>query len=262
MGLVVIVCIGLLFILAAIGAIANAAGSSSARARSGTSVGGDVALAVVSAIIVAGCVGWSIHLEHRLRGKHPVAAAYQPARRYRGPVPRAVRRRGRYGPGVVAFQTAVLTLVFIGLVIGVLVVHGEAARSADVQAHGIPATGTVVSVHNHTHHGKSSTWYTSDVEVTISPPVLGRSTTVVRYPGQYLLPPGTPVPVLVDRHDPGYAEFPGSPDTKDSDWIVLAVFATIAGGFVALLAIHAVRLLRHRRSVLRPGGPAAPASLP
>ena len=103
-----IVCIGLLFILAAIGAIANAAGSSSARARSGTSVGGDVALAVVSAIIVAGCVGWSIHLEHRLRGKHPVAAAYQPARRYRGPVPRAVRRRGRYGPGVVAFQTAVL----------------------------------------------------------------------------------------------------------------------------------------------------------
>jgi hypothetical protein len=142
------------------------------------------------------------------------------------------------------------------------VVHGEAERSADVQAHGIAATGIVVSVHNHTHHGKSSTWHTSDIEVSLSPPVLGRSTTVVRYPGQYLAPSGTPVAVLVYKHDPGYAEFPGSPDTKDSDWIVLAVFATIAGVFVALLAIHAVRFVRHRHSVVRSGGSSSSASLP
>jgi hypothetical protein len=118
------------------------------------------------------------------------------------------------------------------------------------------------NVNNHAHRERGSTWYTADIEVALSPPVLGRSSTVVRYPGQYEALAGMPLSVLVDPHDPGYAELPGSPDTKDSDWIVLAVFATITGVFVALLGLHAFRLLIHRRRVRGSGGAATPASLP
>ncbi len=247
-GLVVVVCVGLFFALVALGAVIEATGSASARATSGTSRGGDIGLAIVGVIIVAVCVVWAIHLEHRLRRHEPVAADYPPPSRAVFPRGSSLHRRGRYGPRVAIIYTVVAGAALAGLIVGVFVVHGEASRSARVQHHGIAASATVTKVSVTKHQGRSSTWYTSDVDVSLSSPVEGRSATVVRYPGRATLLAGMTVPVFIDPHDAGYAEFPGSPDTKSSAWIVMIVFAALVAVLLALLIRQLARFLRHRRT--------------
>ena len=117
-----------------------------------------------------------------------------------------------------------------------------------MQHHGIAANATVTKVTVTKHQGRSSTWYTSDVDVSLQSPIDGRTTTVVRYPGRATVISGMSVPILVDPHDAGYAEFPGSPDTKSSAWIVMIVFAVVVAVFLALLIRQLIRFARHRRT--------------
>ena len=211
---------------------------------------------MISVLIVAVCVVWAIHLEHRLLQHEPVAASYPPPARAVFPKASSLHRRGRYGPRVTVIYAVVAAAALTGLIVGVFIIHGEAARSTRVQHDGIAATATVTRVMVTKHQGRSSTWYTSDVVVNLSSPVGGRTTTVVRYPGRATLLVGMTVPVLIDPHDAGYAEFPGSPDTTSSAWIVMIVFAVLVAGLLALLIRQLLRFLRHQRATGRSTSPA------
>lgn len=266
--LVVAVLAVLLFAMAALGTLLEAAGYSSTKGH--VDVAGDVVGAVICLAIAAGFVVWAIHLEHRLRGHRVAARAGRSEMPWGAPEPfsssplggpappppwvasrppgrsRARRRRGRCGPVVAIFHTCLFVGLFVGCIVGTVRMYGEAARSSDVQHHGIRALGTVEEVRNTSHSSRSGTYYTADITVNLSPPVQGRTTTLVRYPGRFRAPAGYPLAVVVDRHDPGYAEFPGSPDTTNSSWILTAVFSAVLLLPLALLARTAVRLLRRR----------------
>jgi hypothetical protein len=95
-------------------------------------------------------------------------------------------------------------LSFGGLIIMATVVSAAANKSGYTQAHGLPRSGVVTSVANHT--GKSSS---ADVGVRLGEPVGGQAATTAHLPSVTSLKPGMAVRVLVDPRDPSYAEFPG-----------------------------------------------------
>jgi hypothetical protein len=95
-------------------------------------------------------------------------------------------------------------LTFGGLVFVATVVSAAANKSGYTQAHGLPRSGMVTSVANHT--GKSSY---ADVGVRLGEPVDGHAATTAHLPSVTSLKPGMTVRVLVDPQDPSYAEFPG-----------------------------------------------------
>ncbi len=274
MGLVVAVLVGLFCAFLGLGFVLQAAG----YANPGDSAGviGNVVGAVISFAVAVGCLVWGVHLEHRLRSHQPHALAYQPppplwatalsrpvANRppaYQTPAYRPSSygrrsgRRGRYGPGVGVFALLLWGAVFAGFLIGTVRLQSEAARSADVQQHGIAASGLVLDVHNHSQADRSGVHYNADVTVILSEPVLHRATTVVRYPARFDGQAGEAVNVLVDPHDPGYAEFPGSPDTTNWGWIVTAFFAAFVGLILFAALKEGFHLGRHRRR-MRAGPP-------
>jgi hypothetical protein len=93
---------------------------------------------------------------------------------------------------------------FAGLMYVATVVSAAASKSGYTQAHGLPRSGIVTSVANHT--GKSSS---ADVGVRLGEPVDGQAATTAHLPSVTSLKPGMTVRVLVDPRDPSYAEFPG-----------------------------------------------------
>jgi hypothetical protein len=188
---------------------------------------------------------------------------YQPApayssRAYRrrafgGAPGRSFRRRGRYGPVSTTIMLLTLVGIFVGLIIGSVNLYGEGARSSDVQSNGLASAARVLTYQNHYHTSKSGGWYTSDVDVYLPAPVLGVDQTVVRDPHQFVGSEGDTVEVLIDRHNPRYAEFPGYPDTASYSWIITAVFAALCALMIGLWARAVVNMWRHRRVVLRSG---------
>jgi hypothetical protein len=122
-----------------------------------------------------------------------------------------LRTRGRKGsrrpttPRQWFFMWLTFALVsFGGLMYVATVVSAAASKSGYTQAHGLPRSGIVTSVANHT--GKASS---ADVGVRLGQPVDGQAATTAHLPSVTSLKPGMPVRVLVDPRDPSYAEFPG-----------------------------------------------------
>ena len=253
-GLVLLLVVGVFFALAGLGGVVGAAGSAAARAKAHESFGADLALAIVSFVIVLACAAGAVHLEHQLRRHHPTAQAWSGSfttPRARGPW---VRGRGgrRYSPAVMVVQTVIFTGLFVGLVIGVFVDHSDAVRSSRVQYHGLARVATVESEHNIFHSTRYGGYYTADVSASFQPPIDGQVTTVVHYPGRVSDPTGTRYSILVDPSDPGYAEIPGSPSTKGSSWILLLVFALLVGAFDIAWGRKSYQLWQHRRAMNPP----------
>jgi hypothetical protein len=138
-----------------------------------------------------------------------------------------------------------LTIAFIA---DAFVVHSQAQRSALVQQRGIATSGTVQSVDNTRQCSKWLTCsYTAAFPVRLSLPVHGASTTTVHYRGYAHLLAGEQVTVLVDPQQVAYAELPGSPFTRSSDWIG-GLVAAIVFALAAVFAVLALRrhLIRRR----------------
>jgi hypothetical protein len=267
---ILLVLIGGFFLLGLMAGIIGACGSAATRMKNHESFAGDVSLAVVSALIVVACGAGIVHLEHQLRRHHPVARAWSSppdgGRSELGSPFGMPRRRGRrYSPVAVGFQVFVFTAVFIGMLVGTVVTHSEAVRSARVQHHGVARLATVLSVHDSYHSSRGGGYWTATVDAAFVPPDEGVSNTVVHYPGWMSSQPGSRYTVLLDPTDPGYAEFPGSPATKSWSWVLLLVFALVFGVIDGLLVRTHLRLWRHRRGVAPgqlPGTPAWPAPPP
>jgi hypothetical protein len=126
---------------------------------------------------------------------------------------------------------ALALLSFGGLMYVATVVSAAANKSDYTQAHGLPRSGIVTSVANHT--GKTSS---ADVGVRLGEPVDGQAATTAHLPSVTSLQPGMTVRILVDPRDPSYAEFPGQQyipkGTAQVDAAIflggLAVFAFLA----------------------------------
>jgi hypothetical protein len=120
------------------------------------------------------------------------------------------RNRGGKGargqnPKAVFFISLALALVsFGGLMLTATVFAAAANKSGYTQTHGLPRSGTVTTVANHTGRDPSA-----DVGVRLEEPVNGQATTTAHVPALTSLKPGATVRVLVDPKDPRYAEFPG-----------------------------------------------------
>jgi hypothetical protein len=85
--------------------------------------------------------------------------------------------------------------------------------------------------------------------VSLVSPAGGLATTTVRYPGQSSYLTGQSISVLIDPHQPTYAELPGSPDTSSHTWIWCTVAAIVTGLLTVLFAYAYIQLHRHRRTV-------------
>ncbi len=250
-GVVLAAAVGVFSALLSLGALVGAVGSASARASAGTTLGGDIAVTVICALIALGGFWFAVHLEHQLRRHQPVAQAWGTASSAgvaptTFPAGRGRRRRRRYSPGVVVVEALVFLGIFVGLVAGAVSTRYDAERSAFVQQHGAVRLATIVSVEDIYHSTRGGGYYTADVRMSFSPPVAGRSTTVAHYPGEIDAPAGTRYRVLVDPRDAAYAEFPGSPAAKSWDWVVFVIFAVVLGAIEVSMVASLVQYWRHR----------------
>lgn len=225
----------------------------------------NILIAVIGAAIIAACVRWAVHTEHRLRSHgagDAAAAAGTSARgrpyaaRYgRGYQPRL--HHHRHGPVAVAIAAVIFTLVVAGMAVGTISSYTAWRLSRYVQSQGKAVPASVVSVRNIEHTSRSGTWYTADIRVALAAPVDGVSVSTVHDPQASGLAAGDPLTVLVDPQRPGYAEIPGQPYAGMADWISGIVFTLI---FLLLalvywreIAVH----LRDRRRLARQAVPAA-----
>ena len=233
-------------VLAAIAALAGLGGVISIFSTRHRDVSGGIVIACLSIIVIVLCVRWAVRTEHRLRTVPPGSTA-SPGRPERAPRQNPRLYHHRHGPVVTAVGAIFFTLVAAGMIVGAVEGIGAWRLSRYVQAHGTERTATVESVNEVAHHGRYSTWYTSDVGVMLSAPVGGQITTTAHYPGPSTLVTGDRVTVLVDPARPGYAEFPGSAYSGAGAWIALLVFVPfmllVAGGYGYELRVH----IRDRR---------------
>ena len=237
-------------VLAAVAALAGLGGVISIFSTRDRDVSGGIVIACLSIIVIVLCVRWAVRTEHRLRMARPgntgsTASPGTPGSTARRP-PRLYHHR--HGPVVTAVGAVFFTLVAAGMIVGAVEGIGAWRLSRYVQAHGAERTATVVSVNEVAHHGRYSTWYTSDVSVMLTAPVGGQTTTTAHYPGPSTLIMGDRVTVLVDPARPGYAEFPGSAYSGAGAWIALLVFVPfmllVAGAYGYELRVH-IRERRH-----------------
>jgi hypothetical protein len=151
----------------------------------------------------------------------------------------------------------------IPLLIGVIFLviapflRAQADHSSFVQAHGIRRTAVLLSVNNiesTTSSGSgnqqhTSTSWTADVTVRLTGPGGSQGQTVVHVPHFDSDAPGTALTVLVDPHDPSYAELPGVPAHTA---VLPTVFTAVGSLLVVIAAVAAGFVIRSwRRSVRR-----------
>jgi hypothetical protein len=150
----------------------------------------------------------------------------------------------------VAFLLLLLgSAVGIALIVYSVFAHGDAARSSYTQAHGVRRAARVISEDIGT--GKDPT---STVVVQLSEPVNGHDTTTVHIPfaPAFAYFPGTPVTVVVDPQDPGYAELPGAPYISSGVWealpgvtlVTVTLLLPFGYGVAALVRLRSRRRLR------------------
>lgn len=206
---------------------------------------------VINIAVIAGCVRLAVEIEHRLRAHY---AHYADGATVRKAPVRATRvYHHRHGPAAAAIGAVFFSALVAGFVYGDIQAIDGWRLSQYVQAHGDKTPAVVASVHQHEDQGRSGTTYWADITVDLQPPVHGHNTTTVHYPGQTPLAAGERVTVLVDPHQAGYAELPGSPDTTGTDWALLQAFAVVALLIAGYLWHEVGAWIRQRRSS-RPSG--------
>lgn len=233
----------LVFVIATVSAATGNTGSH--NGRSGAIVGAGVVLLVTVALA---WLTWRV--EHRARnngpGYGPGGSAsgwspqyppsynppYSPPSSLSSAAPRY--RPARHTPHSRRLSwiwMAVLAAIF-GVVTGVG--FSGWSQSNDTQHHGIAAIGTVTNVVKVHHTTRSGGYSTYNLDVHLSPAVQGRSTTTVHTPDGH--PPasdGQQISVLLDPHNPGYAELPGQPvhdlSLAIAGIVLLSIIVAIAG---------------------------------
>jgi hypothetical protein len=141
--------------------------------------------------------------------------------------------------GIVIF--AIVSVAFLAVGISGVV---DAHKSADVQRHGIPATGVITDIIEVTHNSRGGSYVTTTLDVRLAPPVLGRDSIVVDTPKSTIdASVGGPIQILVDRSDPGYAELPGEADNT----IGTAIGCFFASALTAAMTVVGVITYRRRR---------------
>lgn len=201
---------------------------------------------VISLLLLWLCARATAELEHRLRAHRPEAQALDAAHTARRA--RLRRHHHRFSPASMAAFFAFTTCVTVALVVFGIQAQSRDSRSAFVQGHGIRSSGTVLAVHNHQYcqavaggAGRRACIPRADIQVKLSAPVHGVRTTVAYYPYLSFLRRGQTVTVLVDPHQPGYAEFPGHRYRGSGGWIIFAVASVVVG----LLAVREAQALAH-----------------
>jgi hypothetical protein len=212
----------------------------------GAAAAAQVVGTAISLLLLWLCARATAELEHRLRSHRPEAQALEGTHAARQA--RLRRHHHRFSPASMTAFCGFTTCVTVALVVFGIQAQALDSRSAFVQGHGIRATGTVLAVHNHQYcqavgggAGKTACIPRADVQVRLSAPVHGVRTTVAYYPYLSFLRRGQPVTVLVDPHQPGYAEFPGHRYRGAGGWIIFAVAAMVVG----LLALREAQALAH-----------------
>lgn len=223
----------------------------------GVGLGTSIATAAISIVVLAVCVRWAVHVEHRLRSRGSgstaragLADGRRPGRAR--PVPGEDRYRlhhHRHGPVAVMVAAVIFTLVLAGVITGTVQSFGAWRLTSYVQAHGQLASATVVTVRNIKHSSRSRTWYTAVISARLRRPVHGVTATTVYDPDGASLLRGDPLTVLVDPQQPGYSELPGEPYSSMADWLIGIVFCLIVL-LITVVYWHeaTVRFREHRRA--------------
>jgi hypothetical protein len=215
------------------------------QSQPGATAPAQVVGTVISLLLLWVCTRATAELEHRLRAHRPEARALDAA--HTASQARLRRHHHRFSPASMFAFFAFTTCVTVALVIFGIQAQSLDSRSALVQGHGIRSRGTVLAVHNHLYCQATTGQFRraciprADVQVKLTAPVHGVSTTEAYYPYLLLLRRGETVTVLVDPHQPGYSEFPGHRYRGAGGWIIFAVAAVL----VALLALREAQALAH-----------------
>jgi hypothetical protein len=172
--------------------------------------------------------------EQWLRRRQPIAAAF--AAQVGPEEPSFVRRllRRSYGPAAATFGFLWLLFTSIGVAGIAQQTQSEGARSASVQATGIPASGVIEQI--------TTVGRTTLVTVRLRSAAGGFATTTVNEPtasGPGAI--GETIELLIDPHDPAYSELPGTPYVGTLNWLAVAAEALV---FLAL-ALAWARILWH-----------------
>jgi hypothetical protein len=191
---------------------------------------------------------WMMHAEHRLRQADPIAAAYgSTSPSFVTSLALGSRSGRRYAPATTSGTVALALVILAALVALTVFSERDAARSAFVQSHGVPDTGTISSVNDIYHYSKHGGYYTAQIYVALKRPVNGVATTVVGYPAQWPGSDSGGVTVLVDPNNASYAEIPGYPATSRSDWLILVAIDAVVLIIFVIASMSRLRYGRHRR---------------
>lgn len=158
-------------------------------------------------------------------------------------------RSGGGRAGTIFVIVVLLAVATLGtsLILYSVSAHGDAARASYTQAHGVRQTARVISEDAGT--GKAPT---STATVRLSEPVNGHDITTVYIQGAPAYSPGTPITVVVDPQDPGYAELPDAPYTTSARWeIPLVIGLAVILVFPFGLGMRYLVVLRTRRRMVR-----------
>jgi hypothetical protein len=158
-------------------------------------------------------------------------------------------RSGGGRAGTIFLIVGLLAMVTLGTVLIVYSVslHGDAARTLYTQAHGVRQTARVISEDAGTGEAPTST-----ATVRLSEPVNGHDITTVYIQGAPAYSPGTPITVVVDPRDPGYAELPDAPYTTSAWWEIPLVIGPAVILVVPFgLGVRYLAVLRTRRRMVR-----------
>ncbi|HET6908876.1 MAG TPA: hypothetical protein VFH54_06010, partial [Mycobacteriales bacterium] len=220
-----LVLLAVVVLLMGIGALATAEHPTA----HGGSRGGNIALAVISVVMLAALIYAIVHLEHRIRHNRAVGSglAGMPP-----PPFLSLGRRGsrRHGPVSMGLWSVVMVGGAVLMFVLAASTHTAADRSHQTQSHGLPTVAVVDFVQHVAHHGRYSTWYTARITVHEA----SGAVTVVHDPHDTDLGVGMQVQILVDPADSGYAEFPGQPAATTAGWVLSIVFGIgflLFGGF-------------------------------
>jgi hypothetical protein len=182
--------------------------------------------------------------EQWLRRRQPIAAAF--AGQVVPEEPSFVRRllRRSYGPAAATFGFVWLLVACVGVVDIAERTQAEGARSATVQETGIPTSGVIEQI---TIVGR-----TTLVTVRLPSPVEGHAATTVNEPpasGHGAI--GETTELLIDPHDPGYSELPGTPYVGTLNWLAVAAEALLWLALALAWARALWQLWRYRQAFVR-----------
>ncbi len=117
------------------------------------------------------------------------------------------------GPKRTGFLSGIFVVLGLVLIFAYVKSGSSLALSNATQNHGILESATITAVHQHAGPASSggARDHTSTIDVKLSHPVSGATTSVVHYDDYAIRVPGDVVQVKVNTSTPSYSEYPGSP---------------------------------------------------